>query len=152
MYTVWIRIDETLPWIELKKEYATRREARQAAQHTLDRLAVKLVRTSEKSGSLKAFATSASTDNLTVFSSDLLDTSASYFSETVSKTLFSSISSLSLTVQLSNASIHLSSIRKLSSDMAPGKGLEPLRAKGPLAHLSSIVLALFFHTISRPAR
>ena len=58
MYAIWIRIDETLPWIELKKEYATRKEARQAAaQYAMGRLAVKLVRISKKDTPLKALAT-----------------------------------------------------------------------------------------------
>jgi hypothetical protein len=48
LYTVWIRIDETLPWIELKKEYATRREAREAAQCAINRLGVKLIKASEE--------------------------------------------------------------------------------------------------------
>ena len=57
MYTVWIRIDETLPWIELKREYATRKEARQAAEYAIDRLDVKLVRVSKESKPLKTLAT-----------------------------------------------------------------------------------------------
>ena len=58
MYAVWIRIDETLPWIELKKEYATRKEARQAAaQYAIGRLAVKLVRISQEDKPLKVLAT-----------------------------------------------------------------------------------------------
>jgi hypothetical protein len=57
LYAVWIRIDETLPWIELKKEYATRKEARQAARYTIGRLAVKLVRISQEDKPLKVLAT-----------------------------------------------------------------------------------------------
>ena len=57
MYAAWIRIDETLPWIELKKEYATRKEARQATQYAIGRLAVKLVRISQEDKSLKVLAT-----------------------------------------------------------------------------------------------
>jgi hypothetical protein len=57
LYTIWVRIDETLPWIELKKEYTTRKEAKQAAQCTIDRLAVKLVRVSQESKPLKTLAT-----------------------------------------------------------------------------------------------
>lgn len=57
MYAVMVRIDETLPWIELKKEYATRKEARQAAQYAMGRLAVKLVRISQEDKSLKVLAT-----------------------------------------------------------------------------------------------
>jgi hypothetical protein len=57
LYAVWIRIDETLPWIELKKEYATRKEARQAAQYAIGRMAVKLTRISQEEKSLKVLAT-----------------------------------------------------------------------------------------------
>jgi hypothetical protein len=57
LYAVWIRIDETLPWIELKKEYTTRKEARQAAQYTIGRLAAKLVRISQEDKPLKVLAT-----------------------------------------------------------------------------------------------
>jgi len=58
LYAVWIRIDETLPWIELKKEYMTRKEARQAAaQYAIGRLATKLVRISQEDKPLKVLAT-----------------------------------------------------------------------------------------------
>jgi hypothetical protein len=57
LYTVWIKIDETLPWIELKREYATRREARHAAESVINRLDVKLVRLSQKVRPLRALAT-----------------------------------------------------------------------------------------------
>jgi len=57
LYAVWIRIDETLPWIELKKEYVTRKEARQAAQYAIGRLAAKLVRISQEDKPLKVLAT-----------------------------------------------------------------------------------------------
>jgi hypothetical protein len=46
-----------LPWIELKKEYPTRREAREAAQSTINRLDVKLIRASEEKP-LKTLVTS----------------------------------------------------------------------------------------------
>jgi hypothetical protein len=57
LYTVWIKIDETLPWIELKREYATRREAKQAAEYAIDRLAVKLVKIPQENKPLKTLAT-----------------------------------------------------------------------------------------------
>jgi len=57
LYAAWIRIDETLPWIELKKEYATRKEARQAAQYAIGRLPAKLVRISQEDKPLKVLAT-----------------------------------------------------------------------------------------------
>jgi len=36
LYAVWVKIDETLPWIELKGTYQTRREAKKAAREILD--------------------------------------------------------------------------------------------------------------------
>ena len=57
LYTVWIRINETLPWIELKGEYHTRREARQAAEQTLRNTLLKIVNIPQESRSIKALAT-----------------------------------------------------------------------------------------------
>jgi len=57
LYTVWIRINETLPWIELKGEYPTRREAKQAAQQALKNTLLKIVNIPQESRSIKALAT-----------------------------------------------------------------------------------------------
>ncbi|MEM3622203.1 MAG: hypothetical protein QXR76_00340 [Candidatus Bathyarchaeia archaeon] len=57
MYIVWIKIDETLPKIELKGEYQTRSEAKKAAQQLLSDIKVEIVNVSEKRGSIKALAT-----------------------------------------------------------------------------------------------
>jgi hypothetical protein len=54
---VWVRIDETLPWVELKGEYATRREAKQAAQQLLNRPMLKIVNIPQEKKPLKALAT-----------------------------------------------------------------------------------------------
>lgn len=43
MYAVWVRIDETLPWIELKGKYTTKREAKNAAREILNHAEVKVV-------------------------------------------------------------------------------------------------------------
>lgn len=48
MYSIWIRVDNTLPWLELKGEYETRKEARQAAQIAISRFDIKLVKTTQK--------------------------------------------------------------------------------------------------------
>jgi hypothetical protein len=56
LYTVWIRINETLPWIELKGEYATRREARQAADQVLKKTMMKIVNIPQESKSMKTVA------------------------------------------------------------------------------------------------
>jgi len=57
LYSAWIRIDKTLPWIELKGEYETRRAARQAAQIAISRIAIKLVNVSHETKVIKALIT-----------------------------------------------------------------------------------------------
>jgi len=57
VYIIWIKIDETLPKIELKGEYQTRSEAKKAAQQILSDIKVEVVNASEKRGSIKALAT-----------------------------------------------------------------------------------------------
>lgn len=57
MYTTWIKIDETLPWIELKGEYPTKREAKKAAGEILNSVKVKVVKASEKRARVKSLAT-----------------------------------------------------------------------------------------------
>jgi hypothetical protein len=57
LYTVWIRINETLPWIELKGEYPTRREARQAAEQALKNTLLKIVNIPQENRPIKALAT-----------------------------------------------------------------------------------------------
>jgi hypothetical protein len=57
LYTTWIKIDETLPWIELKGAYQTKREAKKAAKNLLSNIKVKIVATPEKRKQMKALAT-----------------------------------------------------------------------------------------------
>jgi hypothetical protein len=54
LYAVWIRIDGTLPWIELKGTYHTRKEAKKAAEEILQCARTKIVDTSEKRRTIKA--------------------------------------------------------------------------------------------------
>jgi len=54
LYAVWIKIDETLPWIELKREYQTRREAKKAANESLSMVKIKTVKIPEKRSPMKA--------------------------------------------------------------------------------------------------
>jgi len=54
---VWIRIDETLPWIELKGEYQTRIDARKAAKDILTSARIKVVKTQAKAKPMKILAT-----------------------------------------------------------------------------------------------
>jgi len=44
LYSVWIKIDETLPWIELKKLYPSRNDACEAAEDFLRSMQMKIVR------------------------------------------------------------------------------------------------------------
>jgi len=57
LYAVWIKIDDTLPWIELKETYQTRREAEKAAEDSLNNIKVKIVTIPEKRKPIKALAT-----------------------------------------------------------------------------------------------
>jgi len=57
LYAVWIKIDETLPWIELKGKYITKREAKKAARDVLDRVEIRVVEMPEKKRIVKALAT-----------------------------------------------------------------------------------------------
>jgi hypothetical protein len=57
LYSIWIRIDKTLPWIELQGEYEREKEARQAAQTAISRIAVKLVNVSQERKPTKALVT-----------------------------------------------------------------------------------------------
>jgi len=54
LYAVWIKIDETLPWIELKGEHQTRREAKKAANEFLNLVKIKIVEIPERRSPMKA--------------------------------------------------------------------------------------------------
>ena len=56
MFTVMVRIDDTLPWIELKRSYQTRKEARQAAEDFLKSMQMKVVAMPEKALTIKQMA------------------------------------------------------------------------------------------------
>jgi hypothetical protein len=57
LYSVWLKIDETLPWIELKRTYETRKEAKEAAKNYLNRAQIKVIGMPQKGKQLKAIAT-----------------------------------------------------------------------------------------------
>ncbi|MEM3088879.1 MAG: hypothetical protein QXP20_07180 [Candidatus Bathyarchaeia archaeon] len=57
MYIIWIKIDETLPKIELKGEYQTRKEAKRAAQQIIDGIKVEIINASQKRTAIKPLAT-----------------------------------------------------------------------------------------------
>ncbi|HVO36860.1 MAG TPA: hypothetical protein VMT01_01660 [Candidatus Acidoferrum sp.] len=57
MFSAWIRIDETLPWIELKGSYETRSEANRAAKEAINAIRIKTASITEKNSSIRALAT-----------------------------------------------------------------------------------------------
>jgi hypothetical protein len=57
LYSVWIKIDETLPWIELQGEYQSQIDARKAATSILSNVRIKIAKTQRKSKPLKVLAT-----------------------------------------------------------------------------------------------
>jgi len=48
LYAVWVKIDETLPWIELKGKYKTRGEAKKAAKEILNHAEMRIIGIPEK--------------------------------------------------------------------------------------------------------
>ena len=56
LYAVWIKIDETLPWIELKGAYQTKKEAREAAKELLRKIGIEIVSTAERKRQMKVLA------------------------------------------------------------------------------------------------
>ncbi len=56
LYAVWVKIDESLPWIELEGTYQTKGKARKAAKDFLKTVKVKIVKVGVKQP-LKAVAT-----------------------------------------------------------------------------------------------
>ncbi|MEM3696060.1 MAG: hypothetical protein QXQ94_00960 [Candidatus Bathyarchaeia archaeon] len=57
MYIIWVKIDETLPKIELKGEYQTKREAKMAAKQAISNIKVEIVNASQKRDYIKPLAT-----------------------------------------------------------------------------------------------
>jgi len=57
LYAIWIKIDETLPWIELKEACQTKKEAEKAAEDFLKCLHMKIVEIPAKKEQMKALAT-----------------------------------------------------------------------------------------------
>jgi hypothetical protein len=44
LYTTWIKIDDSLPWIELKETFQTRIEAHESAKEKLNAVKIKVVK------------------------------------------------------------------------------------------------------------
>ena len=43
MYSAWVKIDESLPWIELKEAFQTKTEAQEATKEKLSKVKIKIV-------------------------------------------------------------------------------------------------------------
>lgn len=44
MYSAWIKLDESLPWIELEEAFQTKAEAQQAVKEFLSRAKIKIAK------------------------------------------------------------------------------------------------------------
>ena len=44
MYSAWVKIDDSLPWIELKETFQTKTEAQLAMKEKLTRVKIKIVK------------------------------------------------------------------------------------------------------------
>jgi len=54
LYAAWVKINETLPWIEIEGTYETKNEARKAAKEAIKKMKIKIVRLSDKEKQVKA--------------------------------------------------------------------------------------------------
>jgi hypothetical protein len=52
--SIWIRIDKTLPWIEINGTYETRKEAKKAAEPFLNSIQLRIISTPENRRKLRA--------------------------------------------------------------------------------------------------
>jgi hypothetical protein len=56
LYIVWVKVDESLPWIELKGIYRTRKAAKEAARELFGGAAIKVVRVNVKAEGIRTLA------------------------------------------------------------------------------------------------
>jgi len=43
MYSAWVKIDDSLPWIELKEAFQTKTEAQEAIKEKLSKVKIKII-------------------------------------------------------------------------------------------------------------
>ncbi len=55
-YIVWVKVDESLPWIELKGIYGTRKAAKEAARELVGKATIKVVRVNAKAEGIRTLA------------------------------------------------------------------------------------------------
>jgi len=48
MYSAWIKLDNSLPWIELEEAFQTKAEAQRAVQEVLSKVQIKISKLSKK--------------------------------------------------------------------------------------------------------
>jgi hypothetical protein len=56
LYVAWIKINDTLPWIEIEGTYKTKNEARKAAKETIKRIKIKIAYIPNKEKPAKVLA------------------------------------------------------------------------------------------------
>ena len=54
MYSAWIKIDESLPWIELEEAFQTKAEAQKAVKEVLSKAKIKISKLPKKEEKIKA--------------------------------------------------------------------------------------------------
>ena len=47
-YTAWIKIDDSLPWIELRETFQTKSEAQECTKEKLNAVKIKIVKMSQR--------------------------------------------------------------------------------------------------------
>jgi hypothetical protein len=57
MYSAWVKIDDSLPWIELKEAFQTRTEAQEAMKEKLSKVKIKIVELPQQSKPMKVAIT-----------------------------------------------------------------------------------------------
>jgi hypothetical protein len=57
LHAIWVRVDETLPWIELEGTYETRKDAKEAANNCLHRTRIRIVTIPKRGKQFKPIAT-----------------------------------------------------------------------------------------------
>jgi len=57
MYSAWVKIDDSLPWIELKEAFQTKIEAQEAIKEKLSKVKIKIVEMPLRNNPIKASIT-----------------------------------------------------------------------------------------------
>ncbi len=60
IYSAWIKIDDSLPWVELKEAFRTKTEAKEAMKQKLGKVQIKIVEMGQTKTRTKTRLTKAS--------------------------------------------------------------------------------------------